>query len=293
MSSLTVSSPSAARRTHKARRQLIGKELFYRFFTFAYLAVLAFPLFWMLEMAFKRRIDITSVPPKIFFQPVLDNFVYLASHGDTLAPIERSLWISFLSVCLSLIIGAMAAFALARFCWFRQRDIEFFIVSTRMMPPVAVIIPYYSIFIQFHLLDNPIALAFVYLLVDLPLVIWLLLGFFRTIPRDLDNAARIDGANTFQVFWYIDLPLVKGGLVTAGIIAFLFTWGELFFAFILTSVNRTFPVALLSFLAVGLEVQYGPMAAAGIIAIIPSILMAVFARQAIILGFKGLAGVSE
>jgi multiple sugar transport system permease protein len=86
--------------------------------------------------------------------------------------------------------------------------------------------------------------------------------------------------------------LVKSGLVTAGILAFLFTWGELFFAFILTSLHRTFPMALLSFLAVGLEVQYGPMAAAGVIATVPSILLAVFARRSLIEGFRSLAGIS-
>jgi multiple sugar transport system permease protein len=246
----------------------------------------------MFTMAFKRRIDITSAPPKILFEPVLDNFQYLFSHADIQGPIVRSVWIAVLAVLLSLFVGSLAAYALARFRWFRQKDLEFFIVSTRMMPPVAVIIPYYSIFIQLRLLDNGFALAVVYLLVDLPLVIWLLLGFFRTVPADLDNAARIDGASTFQVFWFIDLPLVRSGLVTAGIIAFLFTWGELFFAFILTSLNRTFPVALLSFLAVGLEVQYGPMAAAGVIATIPSILLAVFARKALVQGFRSLAGIS-
>lgn len=202
-----------------------------------------------------------------------------------------SLWVATIAVLLSLILGAMCAFALARFQWFRQKDIEFFIASTRMLPPVAVIIPYYSVFIQFHLLDNSFALAIVYLLIDLPLVIWLLLGFFRTIPKELDDAARIDGCGAIKTFLYVDLPLVKSGLLTAAVLSFLFTWGELFFAFILTSVNRTFPVALLSFLAVGLEVQYGPMAAAGVIATIPSILLAVFARRALIEGFRNLAGI--
>jgi multiple sugar transport system permease protein len=246
----------------------------------------------MFTMAFKRRVDITTRPPKILFQPVLDNFQYLFSRGSVQEPIIRSLWIACLAVFLSLLLGALAAYALARFRWFRQKDLEFFIASTRMLPPVAVIIPYYSVFIQFHWLDNGIALAIVYLLIDLPLVIWLLLGFFRTIPRELDDAAQIDGGNALQVFWYVDLPLVKSGLVTAGILAFLFTWGELFFAFILTSLHRTFPVALLSFLAVGLEVQYGPMAAAGVVATVPSILLAVFARRALIEGFRSLAGIS-
>jgi multiple sugar transport system permease protein len=281
--------PEARDGRHRVNRRSVRSG--YRWIISLYLICLYFPVYWMFTMAFKQRVDITVRPPKLFFQPVLDNFAYLFSRGSVQAPMLLSLWVATIAVLLSLILGAMCAFALARFQWFRQKDIEFFIASTRMLPPVAVIIPYYSVFIQFHLLDNSFALAIVYLLIDLPLVIWLLLGFFRTIPKELDDAARIDGCGAIKTFLYVDLPLVKSGLLTAAVLSFLFTWGELFFAFILTSVNRTFPVALLSFLAVGLEVQYGPMAAAGVIAIIPSILLAVFARRALIEGFRNLAGI--
>ena len=262
-----------------------------RILVYVYLVLLYLPIYWMITMAFKRRVDIVTTTPKLVFDPVLENFTYLFARGAVQESILRSLWVALLAVGLSLVLGSACAYALARFRWFRQQDIEFFIVSTRMLPPVAVILPFYAIFIRFQLLDNIVALAVVYLLIDLPLVIWLLLGFFRTIPSELDDAARIDGCNSLTAFWYIDLPLVKSGIATAAMLAFLFTWGELFFAFILTSLNSTFPVALLSFLAVGLEVQYGPMAAAGVIATVPSIIIALLARNSLIEGFRSLAGV--
>lgn len=263
-----------------------------RVVTYLYLAILYFPIYWMFTMAFKERVDILSIPPKLLFVPVLSNFEYVFRQSNILHAVVRSLWISVIAVTLSVIVASFAAYALARFKWRRGRDLEFFIMSTRMLPPVAVILPYYSIFIRLNLLDDAFALAFVYLLIALPLVIWLLLGFFRTIPQEIDDAARLDGCGHLAVFLRIELPIIQSGIATSAMLAFLFTWGELFFAFILTSVNNTYPVALLSFLSVGFEVQYGPMAAAGVIAVIPAVILALIGRRYLIAGFRSLAGVS-
>lgn len=156
---------------------------------------------------------------------------------------------------------------------------------------MAVILPYYTIFARFRLLDNLWALAFTYLTLVIPLVIWLLLGFLRSIPRDIDEAAFLDGCGPAGVFWYVTLPLARSGIATAAVLAFLFTWGELFFAFILTSVNQTLPVALVALTAVGLEVKYGEMAAAGTLAAIPSLILAILVRRTLVSGFRSLAGV--
>ncbi|NDJ61050.1 MAG: carbohydrate ABC transporter permease [Chloroflexi bacterium] len=258
---------------------------------FFYLAVLYFPIYWMVTMAFKRRVDITTLPPKIFFEPILDNFEWLFVHQNLMEPLLRSFYVTTLAVGIAVLLGTMAAFALSRYRWPAQNHIEFWIISTRMLPPVAVIIPFYAIFIQLRLLDNLNALAFTYLTLTLPLVTWLLLGFLRSIPREIDEAARIDGANSWQVFWYVTLPIARSGIATAAVLAFIFTWGELFFAFIIMSVSITTPVALVSLTAVGLEVKYGEMAAAGTIVVIPSLVMAILFRNTIVKGFRSMAGV--
>lgn len=256
-----------------------------------YFLVLYFPIYWMLTMAFKRRVDITTLPPKILFTPILGNFEWLFVHQNLGQPMLRSFYATVISVGIALLLGTMAAYALSRYSWFRQQDIEFWIISTRMMPPVAVIIPFYTIFIQLHLLDNLWALSFTYLTLTIPLVTWLLLGFLRSIPKDIDEAAFIDGCTPWQVFWHITLPMSSSGIATAAVLAFIFTWGELFFAFVIMSVKITMPVALVSLTAVGLEVKYGEMAAAGALAVIPSLALAIIFRNTIISGFRSMAGV--
>lgn len=257
-----------------------------------YLLLLYFPVYWMFTMAFKQRVDITSLPPRFMFRPVLSNFQWLFSHQDIIWPILRSLAVSLGSVGLALIFGSVAAYALARFRWWRQNDIEFWIVSTRMLPPVAVIVPYYYIWMRVQMLDTILSLIVTYLTVNLPLVTWLLLGFFRTIPREIDDAARVDGCSPVMAFWHIALPVSKGAVGAAAVLSFIFTWNDFFFSFVLTTIRTTLPVTLSSFATVGLEVKYGEMAAAGLLATIPSVVLAILARRAVITGFRGIAGVS-
>lgn len=265
---------------------LLGKAVVIVYFIFLY-----FPIYWMITMAFKRRVDITTLPPKLLFEPITDNFQWLFIHQNLMDAMLRSLYVAVLSVLVALVIGTMGAYALARYRWPKQRDIEFWIISTRMMPPVAVIIPFYTIFIQLRLLNNLNALAFTYLTMTIPLVTWLLLGFLRSIPKDIDEAALIDGCSTWQVFWYVTFPIARSGIATAAVLAFIFTWGELFFAFIIMSVNITLPVVLVSLTAVGLEVKYGEMAAAGTLVAIPSLVLAILFRNTIVSGFRSMAGV--
>ena len=171
-----------------------------RILVYVYLILLYLPIYWMITMAFKRRVDIVTTTPKLVFEPVLENFTYLFARGAVQESIVRSLWVALLAVGLSLILGSACAYALARFRWFRQQDIEFFIVSTRMLPPVAVILPFYAIFIRFQLLDNIVALAVVYLLIDLPLVIWLLLGFFAPYLANLTTLPESTVATRLPLF---------------------------------------------------------------------------------------------
>lgn len=257
-----------------------------------YLALLYFPMYWMVTMAFKQRVDITSLPPRFVFRPVLSNFAWLFSHQDVIWPILRSLGVSVGSVGLALVFGSVAAYALARFRWWRQNDLEFWIVSTRMLPPVAVIVPYYYIWMNLRMLDTMASLIVTYLTVNLPLVTWLLLGFFRSIPREMDDAARVDGCSPIMAFWHIALPISKGAVGAAAVLSFIFTWNDFFFSFVLTTIRTTLPVTLSSFATVGLEVKYGEMAAAGLLATIPSVLLAMLARRAVVTGFRGIAGVA-
>ena len=176
---------------------------------------------------------------------ILDNYQWLLS---------RSAMLSFPSLVVTVLVVFFSALwctsrvVLSRFEFRRKQDLEFWVFSTRFMPAVAVIIPFYYLWLNLKLLDSTFSLVVTYLSVNLPLVIWLMAGFFRGIPLEYDESARTEGATLMQSFWKVVLPLARPGMTAAAILVFLFTWND-FFAFILTSRNPTLPVTMGSFIA--------------------------------------------
>jgi len=273
-----------------ARRNVLKKILACLFIAF-FLVILYFPIYWLVTMSFKQRVDIMSVPPKWAFQPTWSNYIWLLEHYNLQNAILNSIVVSLSATFISLLLGIPAAYVLARFQFSHKSDVEFWIATTRMLPPVVVIIPFYFIWMSLHLLDTRTSLTVTYLVINLPLIIWLMMGFFRSIPREMEEAAQVDGATKLGSFLRVAVPLSLPGVAASSILSFIFNWNEFFFAFVLTSTNRTLPVEIASFMAVGLEVKYGEMAAAGVIALsIPSILFAILARRYIVSGFRGIAG---
>lgn len=271
------------------RRTLLKKVLAY-IFIICTLIALYFPVYWLITMSFKVRIDIMSIPPRWLFTPTLANFSWLFSHYSLQNAVVTSIIVALSATCISLALGIPCAFALSRFAIPRKKDIEFWIATTRMLPPVAVIIPFYFIWMSLRLLDTRTSLVITYLVINLPLIIWIMMGFFRALPRELEEAARVDGASRWGSFLRVTLPLALPGIGASSILSFIFNWNEFFFAFVLTTTNRTLPVEVASFMAVGLEVKYGEMAAAGVLASIPSLIFAILARKLIVTGFRGIAG---
>ncbi len=274
------------------RRLKNKKKIIAGILLFIYLIFLYFPIYWLLTMSFKSRVDIMQLPPKWFtFKPILGSYQWLFSRTGLVPSMQRSAIVTVFVVFFSLLLGVPAAYVLSRFNFKRRKDVEFWIFSTRFMPAVVVIIPFYYLWLKLRLLDTIPALVVTNLALNLPLVIWLMTGFFRGIPLEYDEAARVEGASLITVFYKIILPLVKPGIVSAAILAMLFTWNDYFFAFVITAVNTTLTVALASFVTVGLDVKYEVMAAASVVAAVPSIIFVFFARKGIVAGFRGIAGI--
>lgn len=271
------------------RRTVLKKYLAYIFVALV-LAGLYFPIYWLITMSFKTRIDIMTLPPRWLFKPTLANFSWLLHHYTLQSAVVNSVVVALSATFIALALGIPCAFALARFPFPRKQDIEFWIATTRMLPPVAVIIPFYFIWMSLRLLDTRTSLIITYLVINLPLIIWIMMGFFRALPREMEEAARVDGATRWNSFFKVTLPLALPGIGASSILSFIFNWNEFFFAFVLTTTNRTLPVEVASFMAVGLEVKYGEMAAAGVLASIPSLIFAILARRLIVTGFRGIAG---
>lgn len=251
------------------------------------MVVIYFPIYWIITMAFKNLRDIMELPPKLFFfNPILDNFRWIFTHQLIVDTMVRSLIVASVTTLLSLGIGMLGGYAFARFNFKGKKDLEFYILTTRMLPLVAVIIPYMAIWYAIGWVNDLRALIVMYLVTNLPLAIWLSSRFFQQVPEEIEDAALVDGCTPLKAFINVALPLALPGLAVTGVLIFIFTWNEFFFAFVLTSTNRTLPVAIGDFTAHGHEIKWGSMAALALIASCPAIIVSLVFRELIVKGFS-------
>jgi multiple sugar transport system permease protein len=260
----------------------------------AYFTFAIAPIIWILFMSLKTSSDVIASPPKFIFEPTLENYkaitVGLEQYAiETLRPdfpqyFLNTLIISIATVIVSLLLGTFAAYALARFSFKFKEDIAFSFLSFRFAPELMIILPLYVVFQKLHLIDSFIGMILAYQLITLPFLIWVLRGFFEEIPREMEQAARVDGFSWWGVFRRISLPLIKPGIAAVVILSFIFAWNNFIFALILGG-QRTQPITLGILGFIGYEqVLWGQMAAATIICVIPVLILAFFVQKQIIRG---------
>jgi multiple sugar transport system permease protein len=243
-----------------------------------------FPLVWMLILSFKS--DNEMFTTTFIFTPTLDNFKAVFSESDFMGTLWNNLVVSCLAVILSLVVGVPAAYALGRFDFKGKEDIAFTFLSFKFAPEILVIIPLYLIYQQLHLIDSVVGLVWVYQLISLPLLIWILRGFFEDLSKDMEAAAQLDGYNWWQVFFKMLLPLVKPGLVAAGLLCFIFCWNSFTFALLLGGGRtQTSTVSMTRFLASD-TVHYGWVAAAALICALPEIILALLIQKHLVRGLS-------
>jgi multiple sugar transport system permease protein len=243
-----------------------------------------FPLVWMLILSFKP--DGEMFTTTFFFTPTLQNFQAVFGESDFVGTLWNSLVVSVLAVALSLIVGVPAAYALGRFDFKGKEDIAFTFLSFKFAPEILVTIPLYLIYQQLHLIDSVFGLICVYQLISLPLLIWILRGYFEDLSKDMEAAAQLDGYSWWQVFFKLLLPLVKPGLVAAGLFCFIFCWNSFTFALLLGG-GHTEPstVSVTGFLASD-TVHYGWVAAAALICALPEIILALLIQKHLVRGLS-------
>ncbi|WP_010268349.1 carbohydrate ABC transporter permease [Paenibacillus senegalensis] len=244
----------------------------------------AFPIFWFILTSFKTRVDAFSFPPKILFTPTLDNFQSVLGNASFIHNYMNSIIIGVSTTLLSLLFGLPAAYALARFHMKKKENLAFWILSIRMAPPIMVILPFYLIFQRLDLLDTYIGLILVYLTISLPFVVWMMRGYFESIPVDLDNAARIDGASRLKAFLMVVIPLASPGIVASAIFSFITAWNEFIFALILTgNQTKTTTIAVTGFISLE-GIRWGEVAAAGTLVCLPVILFGLVIQKYLVSG---------
>lgn len=256
-----------------------------------WLAFICFPLAWIALMSLKNTADIVAVPPKIIFKPTGENYRALFSEtsalggqGGFLLYFKNSLWITGGALLLTIALGLPAAFALSRLYFPGSERIAFTFLSFRFAPELAVLLPLYIIFQRLKLYDTYAGLILVYQVITLPIFIWMMRSFLQNIPKEVEEAARIDGASWWQIFWRVDLPLVKGGLAASVILCAILAWNNFMFGLILGGRNtQPVTVGALTFMSYE-EVLWGQMAAAAMLIIIPELILAMMINRYLLRG---------
>lgn len=241
------------------------------------------PLLWIFRTSIVSRRVAYLIPPDFTATPNLDSWAYIFGDQGFVRFFVNSLGIGLGTALLSLLIGVPAAYSIARWQTGR-RPMRVGILATQILPPITLIIPVFILARETGLLNSQLLLAVMYLSFNLPFVVWILSGFFVSLPREVEEAGLVDGATPFQVLRVIVVPMAWPGIVAAGIFSFVLAWNEFLFAFILTGIqSRTLPVALVGLITQA-GTQVGPMAAGTVLMSVPVIALTFVAQRYLVSG---------
>jgi multiple sugar transport system permease protein len=255
-----------------------------------------FPIFWIFLMSFQTNETILRIPPSLFFEPTIENYKALitgrleTTAGNLDVAFMRNLGNSVLlstgAVLLSLVLGVPAADAFARFRFRLGENIAFTLLSFRFAPPLLVLLPLSLYFKQLGLTDTYTGLIWVYQLICLPLILWIVRGYFEDISPDIEHAYRISGNSWLRTFLKIAIPLARPGIAAAALLAFIFAWNNFVFALILASAaKQPVTVGALAFVTAS-GIQYGQIAAAIVLSVTPTLLLALYAQRYLVEGLS-------
>jgi multiple sugar transport system permease protein len=255
-----------------------------------------FPIVWILLMSFQTNETILRIPPSVVFTPTLENYAALITGKLKTAAgtldiafmrnLGNSVFLSVVSVAVALVLGVPAAYAFARHKFRGSEDIAFTLLSFRFAPPLLVLLPLTQYFQWLGLSNTYFGLIWVYQLICLPLILWIVRGYFEDISADVEYAYRIAGHSWFATFRKIALPLAGPGIAAAGLLAFIFAWNNFVFALVLASADKQpVTVGALAFVTAS-GIQYGQIAAAIVLSITPTLALALYAQRYLVEGLS-------
>ena len=252
-----------------------------------FMIVMLFPVVWMLETALKTTADIYAVPAKVFsFSPTFEHFQNVfSSDSPVFKGFVNSVIVAFSSTIIATVLGVPAAWAYSRFELKAKKDQLFFILSTRFMPPVVVVIPVFLMFRDLALLDTRLGLILVYAAFNLPFTIWMMKGFIDEVPAEYEEAAMLDGYSRFEAFWRVTMPLLIPGIAATAVFALIFSWNEFVFSIFLitTPETRTAPSAIAGLIG-GTTTDGGLVAASAMVFAVPVLIFAFLVRKYLVAG---------
>lgn len=264
------------------RRDKIGNV-----FCHIYLIILAvvafFPLVWVLLCSVKTSGDLTANPTRILPKHfTLENFLHVINELGFAENIANSLLIAISTTCIAIVISSMAAYGIVRFFPKLGSIMSKVLVTTYMFPPILLAIPYSMVMAKAGLVNTRIGLVIVYLSFSVPYAVWMLVGFFKTVPIGIEEAARVDGANKLQTFVQIVLPLVMPGIVATAIYTFINAWNEFLYSLILINSTEKMTVSVALKSLQGAEIlNWGDMMATSALVVVPSVVFFMFIQNKI------------
>lgn len=252
-----------------------------------------FPIAWMIITSLKQPNDIMTWPPTFVFQPTLENYVYALGKANFAMFITNTVLVAVISTAIVIFLSSLASYSFARYN-VGGGNVLFFILTTRMFPAIAVVLPYFLIFRDIGStpvgellgigLDRLGALVISYTMFNLPFAIWLMVSFFQDIPQELEESARLDGYNRLQVLARVVMPLAAPGIAVTAIFCLIFSWNEFLFAYILTrDAARTITVGVESFFTLR-GILWGPVAAAATISVVPMLIFVLALQRYMVRG---------
>jgi len=261
-----------------------------RYFYYLVVAVYAvgilFPLYWLVTTSFKTHLETFELPPVWAFIPTLDHYKEVFLMRNFNPYLINSTIAAAASSIVAALVGCVAAYSFSRFRIKRSDDIMYFLLSTKMLPPVAVVIPMFVFMRFFGLVNSILSLVVLYTAMNLPFAVWMMKGFFDALPKEPEESALIDGCSQWRAFIKIVLPQVVGGLFATFIFVFIYAWNEFMFALVLTytNVSQTVPVWAAGGLTTYRGIRWGEAGVVGTITIIPVLIFAMFVRKYLIRG---------
>ncbi|WP_425518221.1 carbohydrate ABC transporter permease [Nitratireductor kimnyeongensis] len=278
--SLAGTQTSAAARVRPGRKPLLKKLVLSLFFLF-----LLAPIYWLVVMSFKTDNEIISeltLWPQTF---TLENYrIIFTTHSWWSSYINSALYVT-LNTIISLAVALPAAYAFSRFRFLGDRHLFFWLLTNRMTPPAVFVLPYFQFYSAFGLIDTHIAVAIAHCVFNVPLAVWILEGFLKGVPKSVDETAYIDGYSFPRFFLTVLIPLIRSGIGVTAFFCFMFSWVELILARTLTTADAKPIVAVMTRVYSGAGIEWGLIAAAGVLTLVPGILVIWFVRNHIARGF--------
>jgi len=239
------------------------------------------PLVWMFLASLKTNVDIYDSSKAFIFTPTLDNYDTVFGRANYLKYIFNSFWIGFASTGLSLLLGVPAAYSMSRYVMKKSAAV---VLLARIIPGVSLLVPWYIIFSNLRLVGGFEVLILSHMFVSLPLVVYIMMSFFDSLPLELEEQAQVDGLTPIGAFLRISLPLAVPGIATAAILSFIFSWNNFMFALVLSGAEtKTLPVAIFDFVAYA-SIDWGGLMAAAVVITVPIMVIALFTQKYIVSG---------